>query len=243
MNQERLTDDVTWIYECHNEDERHLHASQYLISSNGSGVLIDAGMGDVDKLVKIVEEICPDGLNAVILAHSILPHTKNIHDLLAQWEELTIITSTAVPQLIGLDNATPRSTHKKDEIGGEMFTFLDPLLTDVVNSSWIYHHGSKILFTAEGVGHYHHPGACGAISEMMERHFEFHDVHSFHKNKFTYLKYVDAEKLRKAFDIIFNKWDVRTLAPLHGTPIHEGDIDTYLENVVKSITDLATAEV
>lgn len=231
----RLTDDITWISSCHEEGDRHIHLSQYVIS-DGANVLIDAGEPDSEGMIDAIRT-ATDGedVDAVLLTHGVLPHTRNVSRVHQEWNDIDVVaTSRGSPERIGVDNARPRIVNSTEEIAGRTFTFLDPLLTDAVVSVWIYDHAAKVLFTAEGVGHYHSPTDCESISDEMTGGIPYEHVHTFHEDKLPYLECVDPEKLRSGFEAVFDEFDIDYIAPMHGNPVARRDLEDYLDEIIRS---------
>lgn len=232
----QLSDRVQWIRACHAFDGRHMHVSQYVVETDGGGhVLVDAGDGHAAEMVDAIEAGTDgEGPETLMLTHSILPHTGNVEALKAEWGDLAVVSASNIPQLVGLPADTgTKFINSTEEISGGEFTFLDPLLTDVVATNWVYSHDAKTLFTAEGVGHYHDPGECDATSRDLGG-IRFDDVHDFHRDKLPFLEYVDPEKLRAGFETVFDELDVEWVAPTHGTPVHRSHLSEYVDSIVES---------
>lgn len=232
-----LTDSIEWLSRCEsNDDGTHMHLGQYLLETDEGYVLVDAGEGHGEELTGTIEARTDgEGVDAVVLTHSILPHTENVDAIQELWSDATIISAVGNPSAVGLDDAEPSFAGQTETLAGETFTFLDPLITDVVVSTWIYHHESKTLFTAEGVGHYHAPGECTDLSSAYNDGVPSEYVHAFAEDKLRFLEFVDPERLRIGFENLLEEYDVDRLAPAHGTPILGSDIDRYAE----TLTDVA----
>lgn len=57
----------------------------------------------------------------------------------------------------GLSNAQRCRIGGSLSVQGRSFSFIDPPLVDRSHTTWIYDHGSEVLFTADGFGSYHDP--------------------------------------------------------------------------------------
>lgn len=231
-----LTEQVDWVSNCFEMNEAHMHQSQYLLEMDGNHVLIDAGSEEPEETTNIIKSIIEDdNIDAILLTHSILPHTKNLSSFENEWNEMEIISAARSPGMVGLSDKTkPKILNNTIKIANQTFTFMDPVLTDVVLSNWIYSHDHKILFTAEGVGHFHAANDCEYISSEIENSISFKYIHQFHKDKLPYLEFVNPTKLREAFETILNAYDIEYIAPIHGNPIGKNDIKLYLDKVIKS---------
>lgn len=242
---EQIAPDVQWIGQCIDEGDRHMHVSQYLLEGDDGHVLIDTGSTyRREETVADIERGLDGGrIGVVLLTHSTLPHTENLRLIDERWEDVEIVAATNNPTVTGLRNyaegVRPKVLNEAREFSGRRFSFLDPLITDVVGSNWIYDHDAGMLFTAEGLGHYHEPGECDLVSGEMEEGIAFENVHAFQRDKLPFLKFVDPAKLRQGIDAMFGNLDVETVAPIHGNPVERDDIDTYLDRVVRSTERIA----
>lgn len=238
-----LTDDIRWLFECHSVGNAHMHLSQYIIRNNDRHILVDAGL-DYDEYLKdaIQEHTDGQGIDALLLTQSILPHTRSANAVLENWEDVDVISAAGSPAMVGLRDARSKVMNTTEEVVDRKIRFLDPLLTDIVNSNWLFDVESGVLFTAEGFGHYHEPGACTARSSDLEDGISFEHIHTFQRDKLPFLQYVDVAKLRSAIDDMFDGLDVSLIAPVHGTPVHRSDIDVYLDSVVESAGILASGD-
>jgi len=231
-----LTDAITWIARCEsNEDGTHMHLGQYLVETADGYVLVDAGEGHGEALTETIETATDgQGIDAVVLTHSILPHTENVDAIRELWTDATVVSAVGNPAAVGLEGAEPSVAGQSETLAGERFTFIDPLITDVVVSTWIYHHESQTVFTAEGVGHYHAPGECTFLSTEYENGIPPEYVRSFAGDKLQFFEYLDPEKLRIGFDNLLAEYDVDRFAPAHGTPLLEPDIERYADDLASA---------
>lgn len=241
-----LTPDVQWIGQCIDEKEKHMHVSQYLLRGDDDNhVLIDTGsMYRRKETIKDIREGLDGGRIAVVLlTHSTLPHTENLKLINEEWEDIEIIAATNNPTVAGLRNyakgVKPKILNQAQEFASRRFHFLDPLVTDVVSSNWIYDHGAKTLFTAEGLGHYHDHEECNRTSKEMPDSITFENIHAFQQDKLPFLKFIDPSKLQRGFDTLFNNFDIDYIAPIHGNPVEREDIDQYLTRTLRSAERIA----
>ena len=237
-----LTDDVQWIFDCHSVGDEHLHVSQYVVRAGERYVLVDAGLEFEEYLEGAIDE-CTDGrgVDALLLTHSILPHTRSAGAVRERWDDVTVVSAASSAPLVGVSGRS-KVVNSTEEILGRQFAFADPLLTDVVNSNWVFDAESGTLFTAEGLGHYHRPPHCGDTSASMADGIPFDRVHAFQRDKLPFLQYVDPAKLRRGVAEFFEAFDVERIAPSHGNPVETPDIDRYLERVCRSAEELAAAD-
>ncbi len=232
----QLADSLHWLRTCHEEADHHTHVSQYLVDTADGHVLVDAGTGHPDELVAAVNQLTDGrGPEALLLTHCILPHTRNVGPIRDEFGDVEVFCPIGVPQLVGLSEARPQVTNETEAIAGGQFTFMDPLLTDVVVSSWIYHHETGTLFTAEGVGHYHRPGDCDRTSTEFSDGIPRELISTFADDKLKFLEYVDGSKLRIAFDTLLQEYEIERIAPMHGNPVVGSDVEPYLDRLVRSV--------
>lgn len=243
-----IPNEMEWISQCVEEDDRHMHVSEYLLSGHRDEyVLIETGSSfEREQTIReITEGIGTGRLTAVLLTHSTLPHTENLGLINDMGDDIDIISATPNPTVTGLRNYTtnvqPKIMNQAREFAGLTFSFIDPLLTDIVASTWIYNHEYGILFTAEGLGHYHLPDHCALRSDEMNGGIGYNEIHSFHLDKLPYLELIDPEKLRKGFTVLFENFDIEYIAPIHGNIVVRGDIDEYLDRTMESATAMAQA--
>lgn len=229
----RLDEQVEWFGHCHDDErpDRHLHLSQYLVETADGNVLVDAGAGHESELVDaLCEQI--DNLDAVLLTHAILPHTGGLAALREAFPDATVVSTSPIPPAVGIEDAAPAVINDTETIAGDTFTFIDPLLTDVVVSTWVYHHESGTMFTAEGVGHYHAPDECTRRSIDYPDGVPAEHIRAFAADKLRFLEYVDPDKLAIAFDTLCEEYDVERFAPIHGNPVERPDVDGYVNTLV-----------
>jgi glyoxylase-like metal-dependent hydrolase (beta-lactamase superfamily II) len=177
-------------------------------------------------------------LAAILLTHAILPHTGGLAELREAFPEATVVSTSPIPPAVGIENAAPAVINDTEEIAGDTFTFIDPLLTDVVVSTWVYHHDSGTMFTAEGVGHYHAPGECDRRSTDYRNGIPADHVEAVAADKLRFLEYGDPEKLRVAFGTLREEYDGARFAPIHGNPVERPDVERYVDTLAGVAGDL-----
>lgn len=237
-----LTEDIQWINTCYQHEDRHEHVSVYLIRANGEYILIDSGSfyhrEDIKK--RITETTNGEGLDAIILSHSDYPHAGNISEFRDEWGDIELVASSGSPELQGLSEARRCEIGGDLEILGRQFSFIDPPLADRSHTTWIYDHGSEVLFTADGFGNYHSVGECDKTSQDFKDNIPKEAVYEFHAKNLVWMRYVDPDKLRTALISIFDDYAVSYVAPIHGNPIAPSDLDGYLNRLIDAasrITD------
>ncbi|MDY6765508.1 MAG: MBL fold metallo-hydrolase [Halobacteria archaeon] len=233
----RLTDDVEWINECYEFEEtgKHEHVSVYLIQEGDRYILIDSGsFYHRDAIKSQLEEATGNGLDAIILSHSDYPHAGNIDAFREEWGEVDLIASSGAPKYQGLSNARKCTIGESMEVLGRKFSFIDPPLADRSHTTWIYDHGSHILFTADGFCNHHDPGECDFTSADFKDGIGFEDIYECHKETLVWLRYVDPRKLRSALESILDRYETSYVASIHGNPIESTDLGEYMDKLTEA---------
>jgi flavorubredoxin len=229
----KLTADVEWINECYPTQGRHEHVSVFLIRTAEKYIIIDSGSYYHRERIRarILAATGEHGIGAIILSHADYPHAANVNAFRREWGEIDVIASSGVPELQGLPFA------KKSKIGGSLevferkFSFIDPPLADRSHTSWIYDHGSGILFTADGMGNYHQPGQCGLTFGEFPGGVPLTDIYDFHRTALVWLRYVDPARLRARLESIYAQFNITYIAPIHGNPIAIQDLSTFMDRL------------
>lgn len=237
-----LQPDVQWINECYDLDKKHEHVSVYLIEDDGEYILVDSGSFYHREVIKSRLEEATDGagIDALVLSHSDYPHSANISSFREEWGNVDLIASSGAPKSQGLSDAI------KCEIGGSMticgrtFSFIDPPLADRSHTTWIYDHGSEIIFAADGFGNHHSADECDLLSMEFQDSIRRDDIYTFHKETLVWLRYVDPDRLRDVLESMIDEYEPSYIAPIHGNPIASDDLDTYLERLIDSAEQIST---
>lgn len=236
---ENLGDGVHWIGNCYPVHQYHMHISEYLLQGDRGTVLIDSGAEQYRESItaRIRELTDGRGPDSILLTHSTLPHTENVRHLKDEWPDAQVITASSVPSIVGLPDAKPWRLNETVDVQGRRMSFLDPLLTDVVLSQWVFDHDSRILFTAEAIGNYHHPGDCTDVfvgDHSIRREY----IERYYADKLPFLWYVDSDRLTEMFSVLLDDLDVEYIAPMHGNPIHRSHMEQYLSDLCECIDDM-----
>ena len=234
----RLADDVYWLANCHPDDGRHMHLSEYLIRGPEGTILIDSGSSlNREEIIAETNRLTDGtGPDTVLLTHSTLPHTENVPAFESEWGEIETIAATGrFPEIVGLPTARPRQLNRPVEFAGRPITCIHPLLTDVTVSQWAYDHESGVLFTAEAFGHYHDPGSCERTSAELDGGIPEAHLRQFYLDKLPFIDFLDPDSLGSAFEQLFDILDVSYIAPIHGNPVDGADIDDYIADVLRTL--------
>lgn len=238
----QLTPEVYWINQCYETDGVHEHVSVYLIEEGDQYILIDSGSFHHEERIEAAIEEATDGegLDALVLSHSDYPHSGNVGAFTEKWEDVELVASSGSPEAQGLP---PTAT--KCEIGSSLdviertFSFIDPPLADRSHTTWIYDHGSNVLFTADGFGSRHRPGECNETSATLDGGIALEDIYTYHKETLVWLRYVEPDKLEDALRSILDDYRVDYVAPVHGHPIAGEDVDEYMGSLMHAVERVA----
>jgi flavorubredoxin len=236
-----LIGDVHWISECYPLGERHEHVSLYLIRHGDKNIVMDSGSFYHRESIerKLRKATANAGVHALIVSHSDYEHAGNISAFQREWGEFDIYASCGDPKVQGLPYAKQCKIGGTREIFGRVFSFIDPPLADRSHTSWAFDHQSRVLFAADGFGHYHRPGECTWISSQFDGGIRSDDIHDFHRDNIGWLRYVDPDRFRRRLDTMFAELDVSFVAPIHGNPILHADLDSYIDRLVAGATRVA----
>jgi len=232
----KLTPDVEWINECYPTQGRHEHVSVYLIRTESKYIIIDSGSYYHRESVRarIMAATGHIGLGAIILSHADYPHAANVNAFRREWGAIDVIASSGVPELQGLPIAKKSKIGGSLEVFGRKFSFIDPPLADRSHTSWIYDHGSGFLFTADGMGNYHHPGECGLTFGEFPGGVPLTDIYDFHRTALVWLRYVDPARLRGRLESIYAQFSISYIAPIHGNPIAIKDLGIFMDRLIET---------
>jgi len=238
-----FTPSVEWVHQCYDHEGRHEHVSLYLVRAPAGTVLVDSGsFHHREAITAAVDDATGgDGPDAIVLSHSDYPHAANVDALGAAGDDVDLVASSAAPAQQGLPDARKCDIGGSLTIQGREFSFVDPPLADRSHTTWIYEHGDGVLFTADGFGHYHDPGRCDALSGAFDDGIPEDDVLAYHRDNLVWLRYADPAKVTRALDAIFEAFDVRAVAPIHGNPIEGADLATYRERLHAAMRRIAAS--
>ncbi|HSR42150.1 MAG TPA: MBL fold metallo-hydrolase [Longimicrobiales bacterium] len=228
---------VEWVHECYPLGDAHLHVSCYLVRAGEGALIVDSGSfyhrASLSRKLRAATE--PDGVGALILSHSDYPHSGNIPAFRGEWGDFDIVASSADADIQGLPYARRSRIGETLHVLGRPFVFLDPPLADRSHTTWIYDPEARVIFTADGFGNLHRPGACALTSRDLPDGVRTDDLHAFHRDTLRWLVYVDPPRLLAALERIFREHPVEWVAPIHGNPIAGADLPAYMDALRGSV--------
>lgn len=252
----RITDDLWWINECYPvDDRRHLHISVFLIAHDWSddddhsdscndgdlgddycekSILVDTGSFYHSERIRdeLEQTLGTATVDTVFLSNPDYVHSGNVSLFL---DESEVICFVGTPERHGYSGAITADPGQDFEVGDRRFSFVDPIVSDIASSVWIYDHDSGSLFTSDGFGHYHTPGECDLVSDDFESGIRFEAMRDFHDDTLRWLQYVDPSAIERAVGTVFDAYDVRRILPAHGHPIVEPDVDAFVDDFDRAI--------
>jgi flavorubredoxin len=233
----QVTDDIYWLDECYDVGGRHLHISVFLITHADGTALVDTGSYYHSRSIRSeLTRLSNGGVDTVFLSNPDYVHSGNVSLFL---EESDVICFVGTPERHGYEGAITADPGDTCEIDGRQFSFIDPIVSDIASSVWIYDHDSRSLFTSDGLGQYHAPDACDCTSAELDSAGRFQNVRDFHDDTLRWLQYVEPSAIETAVTNVFDTYDVRRILPAHGHPIREEDIPAFLDSFHRAIREIA----
>lgn len=240
----RVTEGLWWLNECFDRGPDHEHVAVYLLESGGQYILIDSGsfFHRESILASIADVTDGEGPDAVVLSHTDYPHSANVRPLEERWGDYELVASCGVPSIQGLPSDARRSeVGESSTVQGRELRFVDPPLADRSHTSWMYDPDTGTLFTADGFGMRHDPGACESTATDRSD-VSLDRVYEYHVETLTWLPYADPETLSAAVDDVFDRHDVRCVAPIHGPPIEGDALESYRRAFRQAVERIADSE-
>lgn len=237
-----LTDGVEWVNECYSMGQQHIHVSVYLIRAGDKNIVVDSGSFYHRESIRarLKEATGSQGIGALILSHADYDHGGNVASIQDEWKDIEIIASSGLPAILGLpSNATKSVIGESMDVLGRRFSFIDPPLADRSHTSWVYDHVAGVLFTSDGFGNHHSAGMCDLISSEIPEGIALDDIYDFHRETLVFLRYFDPDKLRYTLDSLFDAYDIKYIAPVHGNPIARDNLNEYVERLNQSVTRMS----
>jgi len=232
---------VEWISQCYTHQSHHEHVSLYLLREDDKTILIDSGsFYHRSEIIRSVDTATGgDGPDAIVLSHSDYPHAANVSPLGGESDTVELVASSGAPSQQGLPNARKCTIGGQLEVCGRMLSFIDPPLADRSHTTWIYDHTDSVLFTADGFGNYHEPGQCEYRSTDFADMIPEDRIRGYHRDNLVWLRYVDPDKIERTLNDIFDRFEIKAIAPIHGNPIMSEDLSRYREHLYESMRRIA----
>jgi len=232
-----ITADLYQIGECVPGETGHEAVRVYVMLNAGRPILIDCGSHLhhatlMEELERLLNDTNPE---YIFLTHSELPHTGNLQAIVKKWPQIKVIVSNVmlpyieILPVLPLDQIAVVNPGTTQKFAGRKLTFLSAFLKDQPGTHWIYDADTGTLFTGDGFGYYHPDGECELFSSEVPGGIPEEGFRAFHQNAFRFLRWVVPEKLYRDLDRLFERYEIKIIAPIHGNAIF--DIPTHLARV------------
>lgn len=241
----RVTDDLYQIGECVAGSHGHKVVGVYVLTNEGRPILVDCGSQLhrselMKQLDRVLERSTPE---IVFLTHSELPHSGNLQAIAERWPNIrAIVSNIMLPYIelapaLPLDQITAANPGTMLEVAGRHLELVAALLRDQPGSQWIYDSKTKTLFTGDGFGYYHAADHCDLFNDELGSGIRPEQFRSYHRNAFRFLRWIVPERLNADLDKLFQVFDVRILAPIHGSAIR-GNIPVHVKRAKQAIASI-----
>ncbi len=228
------------------EEGRELHLSQnaYLFLDDQTLLFDTLTPGVEDDIVDQIDALL-DGrpLDFLVISHPEANHAGNTVTILEAHPEATLVAPArgSDHHIFGLDEST-RYVEDGDSIDLGQYTveFVAPVIYDHAMTIWMRELETSTLFTVDFLGFEHLDGECLDFAEEMEGPVTAGRLERFHSMAFTWLRYVDTDRIDEAIDRIIDDLDPDRIAMAHGQIVHD-DPESYLERVreaIHSVSDI-----
>jgi flavorubredoxin len=237
-----FTDGVQWLKRCYPDEHGHEHVAAYLLSTDDRHVLVDSGSHHhEDSLVSTLRERVGSGtLDTIVLSHPDLPHSANVRAVQALDDDVELICANSAPEVVGLPARTRCVFNETMRVGNRDITFLESPLADIIFTSWPYDHETGVLFTADGFGQFHDPGACDRVYDTDLKGLSVDTLATYNRHSLRWLELIDPEKLMAHLRRQFDAYDVSYVAPAHGPPIAGHLVPAYLDRLEEAVERVAS---
>lgn len=167
-------------------------------------------------------------LEYLFISHIELPHAGNAPAILRRYPQAQILAAHEGEHyaLHGLNAARLVAPGEVLDLGRHKLEIVEALFVDHGLSMWAYERTSGMLFTADWAHNLHEPGRgeCFLFADEMEAggytpalHLDDVKVNAWYQ--FPWLKWTEPDEIAAAVEALFQRYDVRILAPSHGNVI------------------------
>jgi flavorubredoxin len=238
--------DIYQIGECVVGQTLHEAVRVYVMTNNGSPILIDCGshlhretiMAELDQ---VIGDMVP---THIFLTHSELPHAGNLQKVVERWPDIQVITSNIllkyieIAPIMSLDQITEIQPGGPLNFSGRDLHFVNALLKDQPGSQWIFDPSTGTLFSGDAFGYYHPPEICELFSDETDAGISAEFFKDYHRVTFRFLRWTVPEKLNAVLDGLFQRYPIQIIAPTHGNAIR-ADIDLHLSRLKQALAEVS----
>jgi flavorubredoxin len=237
--------DLYQISECVPGAIGHEAVCVYVLLNDGHPILVDCGSQlhrseMMHQLETVLDGTAPE---FIFLTHSELPHAGNLQKIAEKFPSIQVLVSNVmlpyieIAPILPLNQITSVVAGKTLEFAGRKLAFLDALLRDQPGSQWIFDDSTGALFSGDGFGYYHAPGMCDLFGDEPPDGVPLKYIESYHRSAFRFLEWVIPERLGRDLEKLFQRRDVRVIAPTHGNAIRSA-IPAHVERLKRAVENI-----
>lgn len=205
--------------------------SAFLIRDEKSLLIDTVAPRQQAAMLQALEFILGDQpLDYIWISHVELPHAGNAPAIQRRYPRAKIVALDEGEHyaLHGLAGAQLVSPGQAIALGQHTLEIVEALFVDHGLSMWAYERRTGLLFTADWAHNLHEPARqeCFLFLDEMEaggyaRALHLDDVKVNAWFQFPWLRWTDPDKIARAVEQLFQRYDVKILAPSHGNVIRQ----------------------
>lgn len=235
FNASRLPREVApglfWLGEClvlpYKDLVLHSSTSVYLLKGEDAALLVDCAFpSDRPSLYAQLDSILADGpeLRYLFLSHQEVPHAGAVGHLLDRYPNAIAIGDIRDYHLYFPDLAERFEQRRPGDVidlGGTSFELVEPVVEDLLTTSWGIGTPQNALFSVDGVsfGHMHEAGHCGmTASELPELDITQMGSYVIHF-ALPWMGRVDTAPYVTALERLIREREIEVVLSTHGLPI------------------------
>ncbi len=205
--------------------------SAFLIRDEKSLLIDTVAPRQQAAMLQALEFILGDQpLDYIWISHVELPHAGNAPAIQRRYPRAKIVALDEGEHyaLHGLAGAQLVSPGQAIALGQHTLEIVEALFVDHGLSMWAYERRTGLLFTADWAHNLHEPARqeCFLFLDEMEAggyapalHLDDVKVNAWFQ--FPWLRWTDPDKIARAVEQLFQRYDVKILAPSHGNVIRQ----------------------
>lgn len=241
-----VTDDLYQIGETVAGKDGWLEAVRvYVLLNQGCPLLFDSGshVHSTQIMTELKSLLGDTPPGYVFLTHTELPHTGNINAILDTWPETKLVVSSAIlphvelPWWVTSEQFQFVYAGTNEVYGGRQISFLDGILKDQPGTHWMFDAQTKTLFTADAFGYFLPQSADLMFDDELADGIPLDWLKRYHASAFRFLPMVSGSKVNVDIAKIFDKREVKILAPTHGNAVR-GDVIQCVRRFNQAILEI-----
>jgi flavorubredoxin len=217
----------------------HIHSSPYLILAPEGALLWDTGESEIwPELEPSLDELLGSRpLDYVVPSHSELPHSGNLHRVLAKYPDARAIGDVRDYHLY-----FPHMSDRFDQLipgsrvplgGGYVHEVLPAIIKDLPHSQWGYEHHSRVLFTADAFSYSHRapvgeedrpvhsPAECSLFASELEVVPGPDQIIWITRAALYWARFLPMDTYLDTFEQLLETHPTDIIAPAHGAVIDD----------------------